>query len=431
MKKSINMLSKFYLILLIVGFISSCDNDDNLNMANQNNTPPSSFSLINLPDGSANTDLTQLTFSWESAIDIDGDPVVYEVQFGTDPSNLGSALVEITTDTSMILTDRANTCTTYYWRVIARDDKGGETESNNIFSFTTRPININSNPIIDDASFAKRSRHKTIIYDDRLWLIAGTTKDGVTNNFIRYNDVYSTLDGFNWEEMTNEAQFSKRFGHASVSFNNKMWVIGGNDGTPKNDVWSSTDGFNWTLETANANFTAMNHPKAIVFESKIWLFQNSEVWNTSNGVNWVLVNPQAGFMPREGYSVSVFKDEIWLIAGRSSLEDLKNDVWKSSDGINWIQITDNASFSPRFHHSTTVFDDYLYVIGGQEQPIIGETNDIWKSKDGAIWTLVTNNGFFEERVFHTSITYDDKLWVIAGSESLFDGAGFNDVWVMD
>jgi hypothetical protein len=417
-------------MLIIILLVSNCSEDDGVTTIDPNNNAPNTFDLISIANNSSEIDLDQITFTWEATTDPDGDSIIYEVYFGTDPTNI-DILLHATSTTSYIFDGRFNMCTTYYWKVIAKDNNGGETQSDTVFNFTTRNIHITNSALVQNASFPIRARHQTIVYDNRMWLIAGTTKDGVTNNFIPYNDVYSTLDGINWEEITNEASFSKRYGHASVTFDNKMWVIGGNDGQFKNDVWSSTDGWNWTQETASASFPPMQHHKAVVYNNKIWIFHNDDVWNTDDGVNWTQINSQANFMPRTGYSVTVFKNEIWLIAGRTSVEDLKNDVWKTSDGITWVLVTAMAPFSPRLHHAATVFDESLYIIGGLEQPVLDETNDVWKTNDGNTWTQVSNNAFFEERLFHTAISYNDKLWVIAGAEDIISAQGFNDVWVMD
>ena len=56
----------------------------------------------------------------------------------------------------------------------------------------------------------------------------------------------SELNKGYWQEATSDAGFSKRFGHQLVVFNNRMWLVGGQDSTGlKNDIWYSADGFHW------------------------------------------------------------------------------------------------------------------------------------------------------------------------------------------
>ncbi|MGB3607920.1 Kelch repeat-containing protein [Psychroserpens sp.] len=430
MKTKIQYFSLVTLLLIL----STCENSDDVSTPDPNNNAPDPFNLISINNNSSGLDLNQLSFTWEASTDPDGDSITYDVYFGTDQASI-DILINSTITTSYAFDGRFNTCTKYYWKVIAKDNRGGETECISPFNFSTRDLNINNMAFFDDPSFPRRARHQTIVYDNRIWVIGGTTKNGVTNNFIPYNNVYSAEDLTNWEEITNEAtsdmRFSKRYGHASVPFDSKMWVIGGNDGELKNDIWSSTDGWNWVQETSNANFPPMDHHKAVVFNNKIWLFHDDDVWNSTDGITWTQINTQAGYLSREGYSVTVFKDEMYVIAGRTTPDDLKNDVWKSNDGITWTQTTTSAPFSARLHHTATVFDDNLYVIGGLEQPILGETNDVWKTSDGLSWSLITNNAVFEERLFHTATVYKNQLIIIAGAQDIFSGQGFQDVWVMD
>ena len=51
--------------------------------------------------------------------------------------------------------------------------------------------------------------------------------------------MWYSANGTTWTEATASAPFSKRDGHSSVVFDNKLWVIAGyDDGSLKNDVWA-------------------------------------------------------------------------------------------------------------------------------------------------------------------------------------------------
>ncbi len=118
-------------------------------------------------------------------------------------------------------------------------------------------------------------------------------------------------------------QFSSRNAHQAISFNNKLFLIGGWDGyKPTNDIWSSNDGINWIQETPNASFSA-----------------------------------------RYGHELVFFNEKLWLIGGEDDTGQ-KNDAWSSIDGINWIQETVNANFSPRSWHTITSFNNKLWLIAG-------------------------------------------------------------------
>jgi hypothetical protein len=68
-----------------------------------------------------------------------------------------------------------------------------------------------------------------------MWVIAGTT-DGTTC----LNDVWHSTDGASWTEAVANAAFPVRQIHTSVVYNNKMWVIAGENSVSPyilNDVW--------------------------------------------------------------------------------------------------------------------------------------------------------------------------------------------------
>lgn len=52
-----------------------------------------------------------------------------------------------------------------------------------------------------------------------------------------------------WEQVTDSAPWGSRSGHTTVSFQGKLWLIGGNNNS---DVWYSPDGESWTQATASA-----------------------------------------------------------------------------------------------------------------------------------------------------------------------------------
>ncbi|MDZ7718756.1 MAG: hypothetical protein U5K72_08075 [Balneolaceae bacterium] len=68
------------------------------------------------------------------------------------------------------------------------------------------------------------------------------------------NDVWYSTDGVQWTQATDDAGFEPRVGHKSVVFDNKIWVIGGLQRTDGedihfNDVWYSENGIDWTMAT--------------------------------------------------------------------------------------------------------------------------------------------------------------------------------------
>ena len=64
------------------------------------------------------------------------------------------------------------------------------------------------------------------------------------------NDVYSSSDGVNWSQVTKQAAWSKRYGHATIAYDNQLW--GGYGAVPLNDVWRTSNGRSWRRAVVHA-----------------------------------------------------------------------------------------------------------------------------------------------------------------------------------
>lgn len=85
------------------------------------NRPPAAVQYVG-PLGSAGGSNPSRTLSWEPAVDPDGDPIAYQVFFGTDPAHL--SLLGETPETSL-QTGLLDFGATYYWQVTAKDSHAG------------------------------------------------------------------------------------------------------------------------------------------------------------------------------------------------------------------------------------------------------------------------------------------------------------------
>jgi len=229
-----------------------------------------------------------------------------------------------------------------------------------------------------------------------------------------------------WIEATSSAQWAGRADHASVFFDNKIWVIGGFALASKNDVWYSTNGISWTQATDTAQWSARYNHTSVAFNNKIWVtggnFKN-DVWYSTNGVSWTQATNTAQWSARERHTSVVFDNKIWVIGGNDS-GVRKNDVWYSTNGISWTQATDTAQWSARQDHASVSFDNKIWVIGGDDG---GFKNDVWYSTSGISWIQATPAAQWSARDSHASVLFDNKIWVIGGVDA---GAFKNDVWYL-
>ena len=97
--------------------------------------------------------------------------------------------------------------------------------------------------ILPSSSEASRMNHTSVVYEisgnPALLIITGgyNSWNGGNNYF---NDLKYSVNGSSWTSAEVTAAYSPRMEHSSVVFNNKIWVIGGRNGsTYMNDVWSS------------------------------------------------------------------------------------------------------------------------------------------------------------------------------------------------
>ncbi|MEW4923525.1 hypothetical protein [Algibacter sp. 2305UL17-15] len=370
------MKTKHYIIaaLCFSIYLTSCsNNDEEIENKAAENRPPENFALKSIENEALNT-VTSPILSWETAIDPDGDSVSYTLYLDEDET-LTKVYKEHISETSITIDEPLAFSTKYYWKIAAMDGNGGTTESE-IFSFTTISESLNFTSITDTPAFSVRTGFSTVVFQNKIWVIAGQFFDG--NQYVNKNDVWFSEDGENWQKAIENAQFPVRHLHASIVFDNKIWVIGGRgDGNDPedfyNDVWYSNDGINWIEATSNA------------------------------------------FSGRHDHALATFDNKIWMIGGWNLSEGSKNDVWYSKDGVTWVQATSGAPFPKRSSHSVVVFEDKLWVIAGSGNGTY--LNDVWYSNDGVTWEAATNEASFSKRNNLVTAVFNDKIWVVAGYNS--------------
>ncbi|MEL7003105.1 MAG: fibronectin type III domain-containing protein [Bacteroidota bacterium] len=390
------------------------------------NSSPTAATPESPTNGAINTSLKP-TLLWQASEDPDVDPITYDIYLDQS-ANPSTKIASSISQTSFLINTELDMQTTYYWKVVASDGLSAETASQ-VSNFTTQNV-VSGTLITANADFSIRYNHTSLVFDNKMWVIGGLGQGFK-------NDVWYSEDGSNWTEATDAAAFGQRGEHASVVFDGKMWVIGGRSsfstGSEKNDVWFSEDGINWIQATASANFTARYIHKVLVYNNKMWLIGGrnssstteltSEVWSSSDGINWGLETDTAPVCCG-GFTASVFANKMWYIGGFS------DDIYSSTDGINWTQENAEAEFGVRILPSSTVFDNRLWIIAGRT---INNTRraDVWYSDDGITWIEGTSDAGFVRRSSHTTITFDNKIWLIGGDRGGVGAPFFNDVWAIE
>lgn len=318
---------------------------------------------------------------------------------------------------------------------------------------------------LQKGAFSARWSHKIVKFKDKLWLIGGATSSGYNGKV--HSDVWSSEDGFTWTQETNNAAFSGRRFHQVVVFNDKIWVIGGTTYSHhiysamkpnhySNEVWNSENGVDWEQVDVVAGFSPRYGHQVVVADNKMWLIGGgtlegslrSNLYYSEDGSTWVKVNapgtgaevsktwhqavaaggklwvmggvksgwwanPSAEFWSydytspnsswvresnfissRAMHKMAVMGDKLWVIGGGTAYigSDEQNDVWSydyTVEGSNWVQENENAPFAARSGHEVIVIEnEYMLLIGGTQKSLgyfIHELNDIWMFSEETGW----------------------------------------------
>ena len=165
-------------------------------------------------------------------------------------------------------------------------------------------------------------------------------------------------------EATSSAEWPVRDGFAVSSFNNKLWIIGGNINDYErfaSDIWSSSDGTTWTQVIDQALWPVRASHQAVVHDNKIWIIGGSadqwdseynDMWYSKDGYSWIKAD-NAGWEARRGHSATVHNNKLFVIGGRvGSSWTLSNDVWSGTIGLEkptytlcWDKIPGNCANS--------------------------------------------------------------------------------------
>lgn len=289
-------------------------------------------------------------------------------------------------------------------------------------------ISLTTDTSETDEYFENLRGHEVISFQGKLWVIGG-------NNISRSgpnNDIWSSKDGLHWHKEDANLVFTERFEHEVVEFNGKLWVIGGSYYEERlNDIWSSVNGIDWVLESSDGVFSPRKGHEVILFQNKLWLIGGNsgseffnDIWSSENGVDWNIEVEESAFSKRANHKIVMFEQKLWLIGGGvSGVDPYKNDIWSSNDGVTWIEELEEAPFSGGKSLKLINFGNRLWIIGGTSF-----SKDIWSSTDGIAWVKELDSAPFPQRSEHEVVVFLGKIWLIGGDSWIPNESYKNDVW---
>ena len=250
------------------------------------------------------------------------------------------------------------------------------------------------------------------------------------------NDVWASADGKNWFNLA-ATDFPRRAYYQAAVYQDKMYALGGFNGTSVGDAWSAVGGRNWTVE-ANPAWGARRYHQAVVYQERLYVLGGgdssnkhyNDVWSWAAGESsWMAVTVSAAWDARQSHQALVHNGRMYVLGGgnvSSSPKFVRNDVWSSVDGVNW-SFEGNADWPARAQHQAVSHNGRIYVLGGDNGDDLNNLrNDVWSWAGGESWRReqANNSDFWSERRLFQAVSKDGLLYVMGG----YDGVEKSDVW---
>ena len=263
--------------------------------------------------------------------------------------------------------------------------------------------------------WSARRYHQAVSYQGRLYVLGGSDGD-------YRNDVWSSADGKSWrqDKASDEQGWSRRFRHQAVRHQGLLYVLGGYDGGYRNDVWSSADGVSWTEETSAAAWPARSNSQAVSHQGRLYVLGGydgdyyNDVWSSVDGKSWT-AEAAAAWPARSALQAVSHQGRLYVLGGYDG--GYRNDVWSSADGETWRRekANDGQGWPGRFRHQVVSRDGLLYVLGGAIGTFL--RNDVWSSADGRSWTKVADAAWSIRRG-HQAVVFPSPLVLFGVGERI-------------
>jgi hypothetical protein len=298
--------------------------------------------------------------------------------------------------------------------------------------------------VTEKAEWQARDSSGEMVFRDQLWLLGGWFDSFAAPP----RDVWSSADGKDWKKVASEAPWKYSDLPMTATFKDRMWIMGGwyngrlEGHGATNEVWSSVDGVQWDPATPAADWSPRIASAIVEFKDRLWILGGTEnyyfgdqsslkndVWSSADGKSWKLETANAPWSPRAYHQAVVLNGKIWVMAGGNYVPEYqaKNDVWCSEDGVHWEQVTEHAPWSSRLWFSAVEYREHLWVIGGWSNDPSQNWGDVWYSKDGKEWTQLKSNVTWKERHEHSTYVFQDKIWVAGGHAKPLN----SEVWTLE
>lgn len=202
---------------------------------------------------------------------------------------------------------------------------------------------LNWTKILDVLPFKKRYFGNGVSYKGYLWSNIGDNL-AASLEADTFDETWYSSNGSTWTKAFVTPMFAPRgLISGNVIINDTWYMIGGallQQNVFYNDVWSTTDGIYWKSITHNAGWQGKRWISVAAFDNKMWVIggdnppgdpmYTNEVWSSSNGKDW---ERQKGVFwePRHAcYSIE-YRGRLYMVGGAKynqyGVGDVTNEVW--------------------------------------------------------------------------------------------------------
>jgi hypothetical protein len=136
-----------------------------------------------------------------------------------------------------------------------------------------------------------------------LWVIGG---ESLSTGAV-LNDVWTSSDGKTWTQATASA-FPARAFFAATASDSALCIAGGQFSASQlaKDVWCSADGTTWIATTTAAPWGGREFAELVSFNGRLWIIGGFwGFWSSTDGRKWTLVTSSAQFSPRSDQVPSI------------------------------------------------------------------------------------------------------------------------------
>jgi hypothetical protein len=195
-----------------------------------------------------------------------------------------------------------------------------------------RDIAPDSTTDLPAGPFLPRIWSATTLFGDKIVVTGGGRQDDMLGPIENANDVWSSSDAEHWTQETANAAWLPRFGHSLTEFDSQLYLLAGESlNGYSNEVWRTNNLRDWILACRAPWDKRISHLSVATDEAIFVLGRYNrdslaDVWMSRDGGHW----EQVGFLPekvgRHGLAGFVRDNRLYIFGGNKNGEN-SSDVW--------------------------------------------------------------------------------------------------------